>query len=242
VKLFKREKREKSSGKSGSAVPFEFSLMLPGRIRLAGKMVDVSLRGAAISFPCDKCPVFEPEERVRLRLGMKASGDAIMLDAWARDSSEDQNTRLYQFEFVDTTVLLRDLDPTLMDYFNRREAFRVRPDSLDPVDVTITKDDITISGPIMDISITGVALHVDRSAERELEGKDDVSLTIRLPDDNTRMEIIGKPAHVVRVERGARYGISFLWKETENAGLKERLISRYVMHRQMALSKTRMRA
>ena len=162
-----------------------------------------------------------------------------MLDALVRDSKRDRDTLLYQFQFIDTTALLRDMDPTLMSYFNRRQAFRVRPDPLDPLEVTIAWDDLSTSGLIMDISTRGVALVVDRSTARKLENEDQISLTFKLPGDEAMLKIAGKPAHLVPVQKDVRYGILFLWKETAEAGQKERLISRYVMQRQMALAKPR---
>ena len=242
MKLFKKERRKRNQTGPESDVPFEFNLMLSGRRELPGTLVDVSLGGAAISFPQDRCPIFEKDERVRLSLRKKQSEESIMLDSLVRDGKTDQGTRLYQFQFIDTSILLRDLDPTLMSYFNRREAFRVRPDPLDPIDVTIVSDEITVNGLIMDISITGIALAMDRSSARKLEYKEEITLTFMLPDhEGGMLTIIGKPAHFVPLENDVRYGISFLWKETGETGQKERLISRYVMQRQMALSKSRTR-
>lgn len=238
-KWFKKDKGRQHRVESKADMPFSFSLILPGQEKLAGNMADVSMDGAAISFPAKKCPDFEREERVRLSLFIYESGKTVMLDALMKGSSRSRDAILYQFKFIDTTHLLRDLDPILVSYFNRREAFRVKPDPMNPIEVDLVGEKNSAKGLIIDISITGIALGVESSIARQIEYEDRITMTFILPACDTPFRIVGKTAHFEPQVNNVRYSIEFDREKTANIKQQEQSISRYVMQRQLVQLKTR---
>jgi len=239
VKWFSRDKPPTDLIDTDPESVFVFSLTLPGRKELLGKLVDLSMDGVAISFPLDHCPDFEHDERVRLSLKLIETGKTMPVDALVTDSQAGKNTRLCQLSFIDTSSLLRDLDPTVMSHFNRRGAFRVRTDPLKPVRADVMWQQHSAEGWIIDISTTGVQLGLPVAAARQIGREDVITLVFRLPGGDAPMKILGKTAHVSPGPREARYGISFVRAETPDIRKYERDISRFVMQRQLATLKMR---
>lgn len=238
-KWFNKQERKDSRGQQTGDTPFSFSLILPGQKKIAGVMADVSIDGATISFRAEKCPDFEQEERVRLSLFIFESGKTVMLDALVKGSSRTQGTIQYQFGFIDTTHLLRDLDPVLVSYFNRRDAFRVKPDPNVPIMVRLMWEDHSAKGLMIDISETGIALGVDAAVARKVEYADPITMTFILPECDTPLRMVGKTAHFEPKANNIRYSIEFDQEKTADFKEHQRSITRYLMQRQMVQLKQR---
>ncbi|MEE8399834.1 MAG: PilZ domain-containing protein [Desulfobacterales bacterium] len=239
AKWFKNNKRKQQQSKSGPDIPFSFSLVLPGQKKLAGVATDASMEGATISFPPEACPDFEPEERVRLSLFIYATEKTVMFEALVMRSDRSEVAVRCQFGFIDTTHLLRDLDPILVSYFNRREAFRVQPDLVEPIEVDLTWGNNSARGVVIDISLTGIALSLKPLIARQLEYADRMTMTFVLPESGGSMRIVGKTAHFEPIAGNIRYSIEFDREKTDNIEQQERIISKYLMQRQMAQLKRR---
>lgn len=237
LKWLKRDGDKHHRAESEDDTPFSFSLLLPGQKKLAGELADVNMSGAAISFPAAQCPDFATDERIRLSLMLLKSQKSLILDALVKGSKSSQDRILYQFTFIDTTHLFRDLDPALTSLFNRRGAFRVGPDPLTPIGVTLDCDGHSTKGSILDISLTGISLGVEKTVSRRFEYADQISMTFRLPGQKDVFRMVGRNVHLVSLQKGVRLGIEFDRKETENIRQQEQAISRYVMQRQLALLK-----
>lgn len=239
LKRINKGKNRQERNKPETKATLIFSLILPHQKVLSGKLLDINANGAAISFPRETCPDFEKDERIRLRLSTSHSDKNWSLDALVVDWRRSQDSVLCQFKFIDTTKILQDLDPLLISYFNRREAFRVRPDPLEPITVNLKWKDILSKGEIMDISLTGVALRVESSIARQLEYADGIEMTFYLPTRSEPFHIIGKTAHFEPMPRDVRYAIKFDRKKTPHIRAQEQSISRYVMQRQLIMLKRR---
>lgn len=231
--------RRRSKKETISSFPFSFDLMLPGRKKLAGNLADVNMEGAAISFPVEQCPALKNSERIRLALTIFETKKTMLLDAVVNGSRTVQDRILFQFRFIDTTHILKDPDPVLSGYFNRRESFRVRPDLSEPIRVSFKWEGKSVEGSILDISLTGIGLALEPKVARQLEYAKQITMTFRLPDETMPFEIVGNTTNFIPVGKLVRYGIQFDRKETMNIRNKERRILKYIMQRQLVMLKKR---
>jgi len=219
--------------------PFSFSLSLPGRKQLAGTIGDVNSEEVSVSFPARQCPELVKNERIQLVCTITDTKKTLPIDVSVKESIKSRDMILFQFKFIDNTRLLRDLDSPLLSYFNRREAFRVNPDPVVPIDTDLAWRNTTAKGTVIDISITGIALSVDASTARRLEKTNRVAITIQLPNTEKPIDIVGNKANFIPMQKNVRYGFEFNRKETANIRKKERLILKYIMQRQLAILKVR---
>jgi len=237
VKWFSKEKPRKLQIVDSAESLFKFSLRMSGGKELDGRLVDLRMDGAAISFPLDACPDFEDRERVRLVLTALQTEKKTSVDALVRDSRADENARLCHFEFIDTSGFLQDLDPDVMSYFNRRRAFRVKTDPLEPITVNVTWENGSDEGWIVDISTTGIALGVSKTTAKKLEDRDRITLVFQLPETDGEIRIIGRTVRMQPKSSEVLYGIDFNRKESENMRRADRAISRFVAQRQLVMLK-----
>jgi c-di-GMP-binding flagellar brake protein YcgR len=240
--MFKRSKAEKgkeSPGKPEPSVPFQFSLMLPDRRLFPNDIVDISMGGAAMVFKADECPDFPRNENVKLILIMTHTRKTVEIEATVTDSRTSKGTKLYHFQFVDPQILDQELDPSLLDYFNRRNAFRVNCVVTPPLEVTLKRDGVLDQGWIIDISKTGMGFGVKPKVAEKLGSPVRLTLTFKLPGAQMPVKLEGKVAHRTPHTKVVRYGIEFNWKETEGSQQHETAINSYILRRQQELVRIR---
>ena len=160
MELFERDLREQYRSKDKGPSPFQFNLVLPGRELLPGNIFNTSMNGAAIGFDPQKLPNFDLNERVKLQLTMTQSKKIIMVDATLKHLKNANDNVICRFQFADPSSLAKNLDISLMSYFNRREAFRVKPDINEPIVVDIEWNDGSTQGRVIDISQSGMGLGI----------------------------------------------------------------------------------
>lgn len=228
LKWLKRDRHEHAIGDGTS---FSISLLLPGQRKLTGKLVDANTSGATISFPAGECPDLEKGERIRLSLMPAKSQKAVALDALVKGSTASRNRILYEFGFIDLSHLLKDMDPVLLDLFNRRGRQRVGPGPLNPIDVVLDWNGLSTRGSMFDISLTGIAVRVQATVARKLENVNQISITFVLPEQKDRCRLVGRSVRLKPLQQGVLIGIEFDRKKTERVRQQEQWISNYVMRR-----------
>lgn len=233
-------KRAKASSKEPEASSlFAVSLVLLDRERVPGLLVDLNAEGAAVSFPGDDCPDFEQNERVRLALTVLETKREMPLDAHVARISKAGDHSLCLFSFIDTSSAFEELDPALLSYLNRRDAFRVSPDPLDRVEVDVQWDDGSARGWMLDISLRGMWLVIEGDTPPAFEPSDRLTLSFRLPGHESPLAIAGEAVRHNAVRGNVAYGIEFFWERTEDFGRQERAVSQYAMRRQVSALRQR---
>ena len=146
MKLFTRDSRKQYRNNGKDFSPFQFNLVLPGRELLPGAIFNTSMNGAAIAFEHQRLPNLALNERVKLQLTMTQSKKIIMVDATLKHLKNANNNVICRFQFTDPSSLAKNLDISLMSYFNRREAYRVKPDINEPIEVDVEWNGVSIQG------------------------------------------------------------------------------------------------
>jgi hypothetical protein len=232
MKLFKKELRKQYRNKAKDFAPFRFNMVLPGRALLPGAIFNTSMNGAAIAFDPQRLPDLALNERVKLQLTMTESEKIIMVDATLKHLKHANNNVICRFQFADPSSLAKSLDISLMSYFNRREAFRVKPDINEPIGVDVEWNGGSTQGRVIDISITGMGLGVKPEATEIPRRPEPVTLSFRLPISEKTLTIVGTTVHPRPLRKIILYGIKYDWNQTENPFQQETVITSYVIYRQ----------
>ncbi|MGD8770324.1 MAG: PilZ domain-containing protein [Desulfobacterales bacterium] len=232
MKLFKKDSRKQYRTKDKDFSPLQFNLVLPGRELLPGAIFNTSMNGAAIAFEPQRLPNLALNERVKLQLTMTQSKKVIMVDATLKHLKNANNNVICRFQFADPSSLAKNLDISLMSYFNRREAYRVKPDINEPIEVDVEWNGGSTQGHVIDISLTGMGLGVKPDVTEIPGYPEPVTLSFRLPISEKTLMIVGTTVHPRSLGKIILYGIKYDWGQTENSYQQESVITSYVIYRQ----------
>jgi len=232
MKLLKRDSRKQYRNKAKDFSPFQFNLVLPGRELLPGAIFNTSMHGATIAFDPQRLPNIALNERVKLQLTTTQSKKIIMVDATLKHLKNANDNVICRFQFADPSSLAKNLDISLMSYFNRREAFRVKPDINEPIVVDIEWGDGSTQGRVVDISQTGMGLGIKPEVTKMPGHPEQVILSFRLPTSKKTIKIVGTTVYPRPSRKIILYGIKYDFGQTENSYQQESAITSYVIYRQ----------
>jgi len=237
LKLFKGGNRSKYRTGAESFIPFKLSLILPNRLLLPGSLININLDGAAISFPAESCPDFDPGERVKLQMVTVESQKEMVIDATLRNLRTAEDRKLCRFQFIASNRLAKELNPSLLKYFNRRRALRVKPDMAAPIAVDLECGSGFSQGWIVDISTTGLGLGMKPEVAKMMDRPKRVPVSFQLPGSEKPLFFEGTVPNIRRGGNIVVYGIEFDQSRTEDFHQQQESITSYVMHRQKVIVK-----
>ena len=206
---------------------------------VAGDVLDVSLKGAAVRIALEHDPTFAIGERVNLTLDSDTLGSAT-IQATVRARSELSGFRRFDFAFPNPDTLRRQLNAKFMRFFNERKAFRIEPSPETPIDVHMTSETYQTTGRLRDLSADGVGIIVDGESERRLARVVDVGITFALPGHARPVSFQASIRKRFRLDGtdGVCYGFSWDPEVSDFSTHQQRVID-YVMVRQRELLQTR---
>jgi hypothetical protein len=236
-RLLRKERRKVYRVQPPSTPDLLAFLVLPGGEVRSNKITDLNVQGANIAFPAAQCPNLARGHQAKLKFLFKSTQKTYLVDTVVRGANADLKTRQLRFQFVDSADFLLDLDPSVKRYFNQRQAYRVAPDPEGPAEVRLEWREGLAKGRMLDISTKGMGIGVARDVALELGHPDRVMLTFELQGSEKPLAVVGqsffrKSDNPERV----RYGIKFVWSQTDDAERKEKAIAEYIARRQQALA------
>ena len=158
------------------------------------------------------------------------------MPAFVRFRREEETVRRYGLEFLERDIVEQQLPPALARLFNRRGAFRVRPDPAAPISVTLegflSKGSVErTTVDLVDLSVTGMAVTVGTEFEKAFAGNVDVRVSLELPGYPDDINL-GAVIHYRKLlGDGVHYGIGFDPERTANFARQRRAIMDYVVRR-----------
>ena len=213
----------------------EVTLSSGGQTLAPGIVVDVTVDGAGVRFPLATAPNIAIGEKVDLEFASQQQ-KILAVSAFVRFRREEETVRRYGLEFLDRELVEKQLPPALARLFNRRGAFRVRPDPAAPVSVTlegfVSKGSVErTTVPLVDLSVTGMAVTVGTDFEKAFSGNVDVRVSMELPGYPDDINL-GAVIHYRKLlGDGVHYGIGFDPERTANFARQRRAIMDYVVRR-----------
>jgi hypothetical protein len=211
------------------------TLSAEGHTPAPGVVVDVTVEGAGVRFALSTAPSIAIGREVLLEFGSQQQ-KILTVAALVRFRREEEAFRRYGLEFIDRDLVQKQLPPALARLFNRRGAFRVRPDPTQPVNVTL--EGFLSSGNVerttvtlIDLSVTGLAVTVSHEFERAFAGNIDVRVSMELPGYPEDINL-GAVIHYRKLlDKGVHYGIGFDPQRTANFSKQRKAIMDYVVKR-----------
>jgi hypothetical protein len=211
------------------------TLLSEGRTLAPGIVVDVTVDGAGVRFALATAPNIAIGEKVVLEFASQQQ-KILTVPALVRFRREEETVRRYGLEFLDRGVVEKELPPALARLFNRRGAFRVRPDPGKPIPVTL--EGFVAQGSVerttvdlIDLSVTGLAVTVDHAFEKAFSGNVELRVSMDIPDYGDDINL-GAVIHYRKLlDEGVHYGIGFDPDRTSNFAKQRRAIMDYVVRR-----------
>jgi hypothetical protein len=213
----------------------EVTLSSEGRTIAPGVVVDVTADGAGIRFGLAAAPNIAIGQQVELEFASQQQ-KILTVPAFVRFRREEETHRRYGLEFLDRELVEKQLPPALARLFNRRGAFRVRPDPTRPIAVTLegfvthgSVERTTVD--LVDLSVTGMAVTVGPDFEKAFSGNVDVRVSMEVPGYPDDINL-GAVIHYRKLlDDGVHYGIGFDPGRTANFAKQRRAIMDYVVRR-----------
>lgn len=243
VPWFKGDRRKTYRVEPESRGALEVRLIVSRRKPLLGELINMSLDGSAVFFPANECPDLTTNERVKLKFAIAQSKKSVMIDAIVKDSCTAGERKLCRFQFEEPAGFIRELDPALWEYFNRRQGFRVEPNAIEPIEVMLEWRSGFAQGRIIDISTTGMGLEVDPEILRALGHSHRLTLSFKLPGSEIPLKLVGTIIYRKSKGEDPQCGIRFDWdwRKTDNFELQESVIGAYLMRRHQETGRKRSR-
>ena len=134
----------------------------------------------------------------------------------------------------------RRLPSRLLGLFNRRQAFRVTPDSSSPIQARIRRleNDLVIGLPIVCVSVAGCALVAKRKEDQLLMAGDVIELSFQVPDTGNTVVFVGTVRYCRKLRGGVRLGVEFDRRQSPVFNKQQQVLSRYIMRQQRRILDT----
>ncbi len=215
----------------------KISMAWPGHDYVAGQLIDLSARGAAVSVsvPSSQVPALPVGSSVYLcfeTAGLEPISDIVASISNERDVS---GTRVFGLEIIDWSGLHDRLPPKLFSLFNRRQHYRVAVPRQPPVEVDVSQHPSgrKLTAHLSNISAGGCLLLFE--LEDAPQKGDKLELQFRLPDSEYRYNLSGVCMSAFEFGESDICGIGFESSQSEAFVTQQQRISHYVMDRQREL-------
>lgn len=203
------------------------------------ELIDLSSGGCALRLPREART--GPAEGDPLTLRFDIHDRSLFGRAVVRYVEEDGIHWRIGAQFVERERLWQQLDEDLWRFFNRRQAFRVRPApaAQGPASVTVRWADVEREDVLHDVSTSGLSLRVSTKDDVVFPRHELVQAELRLPPncEPFRLGLVFVHDTVVRGSR--RVGFRFDPVGTPHLAREQERILQYVLARQRAVIRER---
>jgi c-di-GMP-binding flagellar brake protein YcgR len=207
---------------------------------IAAKLNNLSFNGVGVAVKRGAGPVLVEQMRVFIRLLGPYLPEPIKAVAVVTFATAEGDGHRYGLEFMNARHIHDQVPSKLLGIFNRRRAFRVVPDSSNPVTVSITGRGgaLAIELPVISLSVSGAACF-SKGRDHVLERSEMVTLVFRLPEEAAPCRFTGTVRYLMEWQQGCRYGIEFTEQTTRLFLRCQRQVMEYVMQQQRVMLRKR---
>ena len=230
------ERRSQYRIELGEKSTVEVSILVKNRPLMVGRLHDVSAEGAGVVLPSlATAPLAVGEEAELVFVGTTIVKPLRVSAVLAHHRIEGRGAEAVQhfgFDFTnkdgfDELLIAQDLHVL----FNRRKTRRVEPDPEEPVEALLEDEVRGKSGSarVVDLSTSGVGLHVTSKVDSRFAEVEKVRVALRLPGMTEDLRLEGNVRHRSETTGGGmRYGIEFDRVRTPRFAEQQAVLVRYV--------------
>ena len=126
-KWFGREQRKqhRTQIESPSLDSFSICLELADQESLPGKIRNISVTSASVSFPSEQCPELDPGDKVILTVTVAQLQEIIHLNGRIQECIPEGHATTISFIFEDSSRFNARLDASHLSFLNARQSYRV---------------------------------------------------------------------------------------------------------------------
>lgn len=242
--FFKKEKRQQYRVEAEKPPLFNVSMVLPEGRLLPGSAVDISMDGAAASFPEDQRPELASGDTVTLKIVIENSEKIITADALVRNISREEDREVFHFQFLKQKQFEKHLDTAQRSFFNRRQSFRTGPTDTDaPVEITAGWDEGMIQCILFDISLSGIGLGMSEEMVAQLGDTGRLRIQFTLPGQKEKLLMAGKVQFKRYLEEEKLFlvGLNFEQNIYNDNRREEAAIASYITRQQLKILQARVK-
>jgi c-di-GMP-binding flagellar brake protein YcgR len=210
----------------------------PGGVNV--EAFDISMGGAGIRLRATIAKLLSAGMTVSIEFPVpdSAAGAVRTSAVVTHVTAREDDTSSIGVQFEDPVGLQRLLPPDLVRLFNRRKAFRVEPAIGDrvPVRVVPARPALGVKpgqGTMLEISATGMGILVAPALAKMYLKVLAVTVTFKLPGAAADLAISASIRARREVPEGIRWGLFFEGRGTKDWATAERLVSAYLLKRQI---------
>lgn len=185
---------------------------LPSGRVAPGRVLDTSASGTRIRFKRRDCPKLEVGLSVEIRFFQAGVSKHLTARALVHNETEEDGDRVFGFRFVELEEFYPQLTPKLWELFNRRVAYRARPDRLLEVDVECGEH--RFRAPLFDLAAMGMGLEIPPELASRLSDFETLRATLELPGVDTPAAVEGDIVHRTPFGLSHRHGVAFAPERT----------------------------
>jgi hypothetical protein len=195
-----------------------------------GEAIGVTVEGIGVRFRKRPNPVLAIGEPVTLSFRLPHLSHRIELGATPINCLAQGSCWRFGFQFSDKLEAPAEFAARFYQVFNRRHAYRVEPNALDVVEVTVVAAGSSVAAKLENISATGIAVSTDSASAQILTEAQHGTLNFRLPDEQA-LTLVANVRHSHEQNQRTYYGLEFDQAKTEHFHLQQQVIMDFVMRR-----------
>lgn len=200
-------------------------------------ILNASAGGAALRAPIEFVAQIAKGQSLNLRFVIRKNESQFIrfaMPAVARHIDADDG--FLGVEFKDSARLEENLPSHLFRLFNRRRSFRVRADTNQPIDVSLTReaDGFTLATVLHDICADGIGARCSGPEGMKFATDDRVTTEFSLPVTRHPLKFVCSVRAVSERKEGYVVGLAFL-EESERFSRNQNAVIDFVMQRQREL-------
>jgi len=221
----------------------EVRILAEGGKSIVARVHTVSSGGIGVHLPSELASFLFVSQKVQVEFGGGPIVKPLTVRAIVKHHLPEKGLHRYGLEFVDRQSFDEELlNRALHGLFNRRGAYRVRPESGAKIPVLLQSQPQGVrgSGIMADISVTGIGLVVTPDVEAQFRGIDRFILSFRLPGILEAVTLDGILRYRTLDKDEVRCGLVFDPRRSDQFRRQEAAILEYVMRRQREILARRM--
>ena len=233
--MFGKDKRRQYRVDVPSNLGFELRLKRRDSQWVRGDVVDVSAVGIGAWMNREDVKSFEIGMEFQGEIIVKKTDKPIPAHVTLRhlgSVGSDPEKADVGIEFTDPDVFIRQLDKSLLVYFNRRRAYRATTSATQTITCRLNLGRKALNCIVYDICPEGIGLTLSPDIARVLKVGKEYAMKVTLRTVGRPLELLARCVHVSEVVNKRRCGFEFTNRESPDYREAKTGINDHLMNRQ----------
>lgn len=224
------DRRSKYRVRVQGSIAIETEVVLGSGKTISGKLLDANAEGARVEFERRFGSSLRSGSAVLVRFQQAGFEKALEVEGKITHSGEETDAHVCGFQFEGLDAFYAKLTPSLWTIFNRRIAYRARPE--EQTLAIVECGPRRFEFPIRDLGAMGMGLEVPNELTAQLHDFETLRATIPVPGEGTTAIVEADFVHRTPFGLGDRHGVAFSPERTPNFLDQQAAILAWALKRQ----------